>query len=40
MQQRATIIEGVFKLAVKFKQSRDTVHIAIDLIDRLYLEKS
>ena len=34
------MIDGVYKLGVKFMQARETIHIAIELIDRYYLGKS
>ena len=31
------MIDGVYKMGVKFVQDRETIHLAIELIDRYYL---
>ena len=37
VQGRKRIIDGVYKMGVKFRQARETIHIAIEMIDRFYL---
>ena len=34
------MIDGVHKMGVKFMQERETIHLAIELIDSYYLSKS
>ena len=40
MQGRKRIIDGVYKMGVKFRQSRETIHMAIEMIDQYYLSMS
>lgn len=37
---RKRIIDGVYKMGVKFRQARETIHIAIEMIDQYYLASS
>lgn len=37
---RKRIIDGVYKMGVKFRQARETIHIAIEMIDQYYLSIS
>ena len=39
-QGRKRIIDGVYKMGVKFRQSRETIHMAIEMIDQYYLRTS
>ena len=34
------MIDGAYKMGVKFMQERETIHTAIEIIDRYYLQKS
>ena len=40
IKHREYIIEGVFKIGDRFQQRKETVHIAVELIDQYYLAHS
>lgn len=40
MKGRKRIIDGVYKMGVKFQQARETIHIAIEIVDQYYLKMS
>ena len=40
LKTRKRVLDGVYKMGVKFHQSRETIHIAMEMIDQFYLIKS
>lgn len=38
-EQRATLVDRVFQMGKKFNQRKKTIHIAVELIDRFFLDK-
>jgi hypothetical protein len=34
------VIEGVFRIGERFQQHKETIHIAVELIDQYYLSMS
>ena len=39
-QGRQRLIDGVYKMGVKFMQERETIHTAIEMLDRYYMHMS
>ena len=40
MENRASLVERIFSLGKKFNQRSKTIHIAVELLDRFFLDKS
>jgi hypothetical protein len=40
LKGRQRLIDGVYKMGVRFMQERETIHTAIEVLDRFYLQKS
>ena len=40
LKSRKRVLDGIYKMGVKFRQSRETIHIGMEMIDQFYLAKS